>query len=374
MPIRFDFLNPMEEALSDFEVTDIIFSRLRQETTADTSIVLVNIGVLDRAGIAAQLDRINADGPLVVGIDAFFWNRKDPVGDSLLAAALARTPRLVLVSKIEGSPAGPFDHLRRSHPMFSRPATTGFANLISEGVDKFRTSRSFSPREKLADSTWLAFPLALARFRDPAAVQQLLRRRKEVELINFRGNTDKFYALDVADVFDPNLGVSFKNKIVLMGYMGPDFSKPSWEDKFYTPLNHKYAGKSYPDMFGVVIHANIISMVLHHDYIDELPLWISGLLAVLLCYLNIVFFFFIHDHYPHWYDTITKTVQLVESILLLFVVLIVFHYWRFRIDLTLGLIALLLSSDLLEVYTETGRNLYSKARDKYIYLVKRYKP
>ncbi|MBN4065782.1 hypothetical protein JYT51_00445, partial [Candidatus Amoebophilus asiaticus] len=61
IPLNINFLDPLEQALSDFELTDIVFSKMREKESVkgDTNIVLVNIGNLSRRGIADEIKIIN---------------------------------------------------------------------------------------------------------------------------------------------------------------------------------------------------------------------------------------------------------------------------------------------------------------------------
>jgi hypothetical protein len=54
LPINYKFLDPMVNALRDFDIYDLYYSQLRSTPDADTNIVLVNIGNLSRAEIAHQ--------------------------------------------------------------------------------------------------------------------------------------------------------------------------------------------------------------------------------------------------------------------------------------------------------------------------------
>jgi len=91
IPANLEFLNPLSDALSDFEVTDLIFSRLRTETApADTNIVLVNIANLPLDLIAGQIELIGKQKPAVIGIDVLF---NSPVRDSAQDATLAQVIR-----------------------------------------------------------------------------------------------------------------------------------------------------------------------------------------------------------------------------------------------------------------------------------------
>ncbi len=70
-----------------------------------------------------------------------------------------------------------------------------------------------------------------------------------------------------------------------MGYLDRNLEN----QKSFTPRNRKVAGRAYPDMFGTVIWANIIAMILNNDYIRELftaEEFIIALLACLACLLS----------------------------------------------------------------------------------------
>ena len=368
VPAKFEFLSPLEEALEDFKITDLAFSQLNYAAgvPADTNLVLVNIGKLNRRGITAQLQRINEAEPAVVAIDAFFRFPKQAGEDSLLTRTFRDTKNLVLVSKVNSynQQTHLFDTLETSAPWLTRYAVTGFSNFITEGSgqEKYRTCRSFPTIAGMSNQKQeVAFPLQVVRYYDPEAADYFLKVADQTEDINFKRTQGKYFSLDAMQVLNPDIDISFlKGKIVLMGYMGESFGSRSWEDKFYTPLNEKYAGKTIPDMFGVVAHANIISMILEKDYIDEPPPWFTFLLGVVLCYINVVFFYRIHNKLPTWYDAVTKTIQLVETVLIIFIILYLFSEMRIKIDFELGLIAMLLSGDLLEVYAGGLKNIYYK--------------
>src|SRR5690606_6623154 len=152
------------------------------------------------------------------------------------------------------------------------------------------------------------FGVKLAMAYDSASAREFLAREKEEEVINFRGNveaqnvklrnvstdisttefTNRFTVIDVNQVFNHEfLPSAIEGKIVILGYLGSYFGDPSWNDKFFTPLNKKVAGRANPDMFGVVIHANIVSMILDGDFVDELEDWKEYIIAFILCFLNV---------------------------------------------------------------------------------------
>lgn len=377
---RFSFLNPIETALEDFEMTDIVFSQnIRETPEPDTNIVLVNFGNLPRRGIARQIEAIAAQKPKVLGIDCSFRILKNPEEDSLLALAMSKVENLVLYSKVTHTDEmeGGFDTILRCHPKFAQYGKSGFCNLITPGKEQYLTCRTFTPVDKVKGYTEKAFGIEIANQVDSLKVAKFLARNKPVELINFRGNSDVFYSLDVEDFLgranhsgffsEPELPISLKDKIVLMGFMGENFGPSSGltrEDKFHTPMNPNYAGKAYPDMFGVVVHANIISMVLNDTPMDEMGNWGNILLAIFLCYLNVVFFFYIHDFYPSWYDLVVKTVQVLEVFLLLFAAVLIYGQYSYSVDVTLAALAIGFSGDILEVYTGAMYNIVGRFVEK----------
>ena len=363
---RFDFLNPFELALSDFEMMDVIYSAgIREEQEPDTNIVLVNIGKLPRRLIARQLEVIASMHPRSVGIDASFLADKDPLEDSLLEAAMARTPNLVLFSEFSWKKAvkgfEPFDTIIFCHPRFARHGKPGFVNLLTP-LDTFHICRSFFPVDSLHGKKYLSFAMQAAWFEDSSKVKDFLARHNSEEIISFRGNSDRFFRLDWHDVLgmddesgfyqNPDLGINLKDKIVFMGYMGDSFEEEasSIVDKFFTPLNPNVAGKTYPDMFGVVIHANIASMVLRGKPTNAMPEAGNSWLAVLLCYFNVVLFFFIHRNHPTWYDLSVKTIQIVEVGLILYLAIYIYGVYNYKIDVSLTAFAVGFSGDVLEIY------------------------
>lgn len=381
----FEILNPIGEAISDMDITDIVFSKLRKDPDAhqNDNIVIVNIGNLNREGIAKQLDIIRKNNPKVIGIDAFFRELHDPHQDSSLSASLQQIDNLVLVTKLNHYNPNReiFDTLETSNPLFLDNAHLGFANLITSAKeqDSFKVCRSFSSIEWTTDGKQQLFALILAELFDPDAAKWFNQRQNTVELINYGGNiveansknsgfTNKFMVLDWMDVFEGNfVSDVFEGKIVILGYLGEDLSDTSWEDKLYTPLNMKYAGRTNPDMYGVVVHANILSMILNNNYIDPMSETAGIVVGALLCLMNVIGFSLIYKLLPRWYDGLTKSIQLIEVLILLLVVVLVFNYFSYKLNLTLGIIAVLFAGDSLELYYGVLKNLFSKEQRRLLF-------
>ena len=377
IPITFEskLLDPIGNALKDFELTDLVFSQLRTTQSIDTNIVLVNIGHLTRSEIGKQIEILNRYEPAVIGIDAFFRSKKEFAEDIQLIMSLSQVDNLVLVSDLENPNTTNtcFDTMSTSHPQFNQFAVNGFADVITD-EESFRTIRQFSPQFCLADSSVLSFPTRLAQFFDSSSVEYLLQRNNEREAINWRGNFRQFYSLDTQELLDEAGDFSFiKGKIVIMGYMGERIiGEQSLEDTFYTPMNPQSAGRAFPDMYGVTVHANTVSMILDRDYINLLPDWADFIIAFILLYLNVAFFIWIGDHYKLYYDLITKILILVEIAILLGGVIFVLLYFQVRINLTIAIIAIILSGDLTELYIGSLRGILLRLLRKVGFKLKQY--
>lgn len=376
-----DIVNPLAKALSDFELTDVVFSHMRENPGLEDRITMVNIGNLDRRGVAALIEQINKHNPKVIGIDAFFRKPKeDAEGDSLLAAAFSKVKHMVLVSELhENEEKETIDSVSYSHPMFMKHAEPGFADMITEGRDFFKTSRDCIPSEIVNGKKVFSFPVKMAYLYDSVQTKRFLARGNETETINFQGNIDTrregvsanskivFAAVDWRQVFDTLYTPSvFENKIVIMGYMGDYIGHHTWEDKFFTPLNSNYVGKANPDMYGVVVHANIVSMILKGQYINDMSDWINLPLSLILIFLNVWLFSYLFIRLEMWYDGATFFLTLFEIMLLIIVVLFIFDRYNYRVDITLPSIALALTGNLIEIYYGLIKPLYGKLVKKIV--------
>ncbi|MCK9212187.1 MAG: CHASE2 domain-containing protein [Ignavibacteriaceae bacterium] len=364
---RLTFLSPVGQAFSDLDFNDLVFSQLREEQPADTNIVLVNIGNLDRAGIARQVQIINQYHPRVIGVDAFFYVKKDRTQDSLLQDAFSKTSNLVLVNRVLNfnSETNIYDSVATSNQMFNSYAKDGYANLPDEGSASFRTIRKFAPYINYKNEKVPAFSSRIAEIVNSRAIETLQKRDNEFEIINFLGNTNKFYTLDIDELFTRSEELYFlKDKIVLMGYMGSDLTSKNLEDMFFTPLNSKYAGKTFPDMYGIVIHANIISMILHKNYINAMPNILALIIAFIICYLNVAFLTYLNSKYRDWFRAVTKIWLFLLSVLFLFLTVIVFNYFNYKFSLTYAAVIIFISVTGMDIYHLYLARLFVKLKRK----------
>lgn len=382
----FEAFDPIGEMFSDFELTDIVFSQIREQPTADENIVVVNIGELSREGIAHQIEIINKYNPKAIGLDIMLNAEKTWAEDSMLARVFSETPNLIMGDKLidlneEGTE---FTNVLRPDHYLEKNVDFGFVNLLTDAREQhdLKVCREFTPYLMLNGEKRYAFSVRLAMALDSAKTQKFLDRGNEVEVINYRGNSIqmmsstprmKYYTLDVLDVLDENFTPNLlEGKVVIMCTMGKFLGDVlTREDFYFTPMNERYVGKAEHDMFGGVIHANIISQIMAEDHIDGMSDRQAIILAIILCIINVFFFKMIYGAMPKWYDGITKIIILIEVFFLATLMIYVFDHSNFKLDITLSLIVIALSGDAIEVYQGVIKNLFTRKNRKEVFKVKK---
>lgn len=379
----FSAFDPLGQALGDTELFDIAFSQgLREDPPIDTNIVIVNIGDLPREGIARQIKTISSCKPRVIGIDSFFdcgltdslncpW-RYDTLNYKAFGDVIREAGNIVLVTKLLQTDSliakygdiDIYDSLERTDEALRQGAREGYASLETDAADQedLKSCRSFNPTMEVNGETQYAFSVQMAMMYDSVKTRRFLARNKTTEVINYRGNivdwfgasnfASRYMVLDVEQALDTAQFVPtmLKDKIVIMGFLGSDLRDTSWDDKFFTPLNKNYAGKTRPDMYGVVVHANIVSMILNEDYIDVLADWAEYVIAFVVVFLNTALFFYITKKIPIWFDALSLLVQIIQVLLFSFLMVQFITWYDFKLNITITLAAVALVGTCFELY------------------------
>ena len=394
--------DPISQALSDFELTDYAFSNLRPDPLVDQRIILVNFGNLTRAEVAEQVRIISQYKPKVIGIDGFYNcegglrdtincpQLLDEMGNLLLANAIQEAGNVVLVSKLLQSDSltnsnaiDEYDSVEYADPIFKEAARNGFANLVTDAnfQEDVKICRKFIPQWNVRGDKHYAFAIEMCMKFDSLKTAKFLARNNEEELINYRGNVEiqdlrlknikrnntqstnfngMFYAVDVDQLQKGEiLGEIFKDNIIIMGFLGSRFGDITWEDKYFTPLNKKVAGRANPDMFGVVVHANIAAMILNEDYVNELIEWQKYLIAFLICFLTVALFKVIDEKLPIWFDAFSVLIQIIQILLISGLMVYAFAVFSFKLDLTITLAAAALVGPGYDIFKSAQKQLES---------------
>jgi CHASE2 domain-containing sensor protein len=378
----FSLFDPIGDALSDMEFTDVVFSRLRETPKADTNIVLVNIGNLTRREIAQEINLVSQFKPKVIGLDIRFLRPKaDTLGDLMLSEAIKNAGNAVIACRLEkyNEEKDTYDSMSYSLPIFRNNAMdNSYVNLPTDNNAsaqiEFKMTRSFTPRVYMKgdkQQEQLCFAVRLAKAYNPEITSDFLKRNYQKEIINFRGDirptgynrliAQQFTAIDIQDLFSGNFVPElFKDKIVVFGFMGSSFQDQSWEDKFFTPMNEKYAGKANPDMYGVVIHANAISMILNNEPVKILPSSLEYAISIIMVYFQVMFFSMLYRKASRYYDGLSIILASIEIMVLLFLVIMFFHWFTLKLSLTVAFAGIALAGNLVEVFYSIIMNLFSR--------------
>jgi CHASE2 domain-containing sensor protein len=103
-------------------------------------------------------------------------------------------------------------------------------------------------------------------------------------------------------------------------------------------------------MYGVVVHANAVSMILNEDYVGEMENWQEYIIAFIICLLNVALFSLINRKLPLWFDGLTMLVQLVQIVLFSAAMIYFFDLFHFKLNVTLTLAVVALAGTCFELY------------------------
>ena len=310
--------------------------------------------------LAALIQSVLAQQPKVVGVDMIFKDMREPYSDSLLMATLS-DPRIVgsfIVEKPEYIYSNPYFHLKYQ--------TSGFVNLNFDSGNT--VIRSFAGTTlDIQDEPVYSFSSQIAKM---AMGEQLWQERNYGQVLlgetplSYYGNTDKFLTLGFDEFITLDNTELLKDKVVLLGYLGVPTGNPyDVEDKHFTPLNEVTAGKSIPDMYGVLVHANIIHMLLNNKVMTRVANWVVGVLSFLLTFLMIMYFMWEGKKDKISFRTKRKIVQFIFTMVVTF-----FALWLFKQGVILNAVPLiglpLLASSYMKYYKHLIEFIQTKRKWK----------
>ncbi len=136
----------------------------------------------------------------------------------------------------------------------------------------------------------------------------------------------------------------------MIGFCGESEKALSMNDRYFTPLNEQYTGRSLPDMFGVVIHANIISMLLDKDFINEFSHYWIYIFVFFIFLFNFIRFQKIIKRHPIMHSFYVRFFQLIEFLILYSIAILILAFWSLKIEVFMMATAIILSFELFLIY------------------------
>ncbi|HUR64737.1 MAG TPA: CHASE2 domain-containing protein [Chitinophagaceae bacterium] len=365
IPLNLGIMNPLKLGLKDFDFNDLSYSKLGKSATGkyDNRITIVNIGHLNREELSMLIDSVAANKPKVMGLDAYFDGPRDPYQDSLLGETFKRNKNLIVGRKLvlsgkEGDTAAIGGNYIKTAWKYAH------VNIFT---DSLSTIRTFEPIfEDYKHDKYPFFATALIKEYDLTKYKKLEKKGAKKVIINYTRQVDRYSIISPEELMTGQFDTSLiAGRIVLLGYVNLDPN--DLEDKKFTPMNPKFAGKSIPDMNGVFIHANIISMALDDNYIKKVPLWLNILIAVVVCWLHMSFFvhYYLESHI--WFHLAAKIAQVASAIFFVWLGIYLFDKYRLKVDLKFSLVTILLAVDVIYFYEAWAVWMHKKFNYKTVF-------
>ncbi len=343
-PLNEYIFNPLKISFEDFALTDLAFSQGHLKTTVDERILIVNIDTGGRKTIAKLIDHLEEYHPKSIGLDILLPQREVD-GNEEIKRSLQKFKNIVLCQFAEYNDSSKKYSLS-GNQFANGDVHSGFVNFI--GL-KGNVVRYFPDYLEDSKNHFESFTSEIIKISDSVAYKNLKQRNNRVEWINYQRLDSEYYNVNFNEVLNNKIDTSFvRDKIILIGYISHDVN--NIEDKHFTPLNNKILGRSIPDMNGVVIHANILSMILDGTYITRVPVWLTILIAVFITWLHMAFLIKYYIHSQLWFHLAFKTIELLISVLLFYLSVLLLRYMNLNIDFTLTLIAIVIGVDVLYFY------------------------
>ncbi len=371
LPINHIFIDPFSEAIKSQDVMDIALSKFRNhdQNRFDNRIFILNSEITDRRNISEAIERISQDEVTAIGLDLLFDSLYNDQRDTILAESFKGKPIVLGYSFNDtghhGLPPEKFEKDLFSNSYFTDHATEGFINL---GTQDGFTVRTFLPTLKINEEMYHSFALEMADKKDDKIKEVMKKRKYKPEWINFRrkqpGNINKrfpinedaliHYQMTSVDQFLKDTlkypSGFFDDKLVLIGFCGESEESMSMKDRYFTPLNEQSGGRSLPDMHGVVVHANIISMLLDRDFIYELSEKFLYLISFLIFFVNFFIFKKIMQKRIFFSFFVVRLVQIFEFILFFTLCVILIAKFNIKLGFILIITAVIMSFELFEFY------------------------
>ncbi len=214
----------------------------------DSQITIVDIGHLDRAGIARQLSIIKKYSPKVIGLD-FLLTTDSLEKDILLARQISKPKNIIQSSTLHEfiESLNYWDSLELYHAKFQN-GNFGFSNFTITDDSVFVPELPMRQYYKERTIHSLSYVVAENSF----GVKTKYKQNNDKDFYFDRNLIGKYFkVISVEDLLTENFSKNdLKNKIVLMGHVSDN------EDSFY--LDEKRTKR----ISGVEIHASIIRQLI----------------------------------------------------------------------------------------------------------------
>ena len=115
-------------------------------------------------------------------------------------------------------------------------------------------------------------------------------------------------------------------------------------------MNVKFAGKAYPDMNGIFVQANIITMILDGAYVKKMPKLVAWLVAIVIGWLHMSLFirYYLESHI--WFHLVAKVAQVFSVLLFAYLAIFLYDQFRIKLEMKYTLYVIALAVDVIYFY------------------------
>ncbi len=356
---------PFMDSFADLAVTDYQYSKLLSDKyQSDTNIIVINTLGADAGKFVEMLAYVNQFNYKTIGFAELPDFSSSPELGEFFGELIRAAHSPVLPAELKN-----FDKSAGTYSFAERPEITGVAygytNLLKGKDKETATVRDFCPSIQIGNEEIKPLAIALAEKFDPEVTKRLAERGNSTETICYHVKLGQNMLLFDTETLTNADSTVLDGKIVLFGKINFDDIDGEHQhllnDIYYTPLNDKAGGRAFPDAYAVEVQANILSSTLGGYFYNRLPFWIEVLIAVVICYLNILLYAYIEYKNEKLYEITSLALFVFESVGLLVFSTIMYHENLFEFNSTLSIFALALSSPVYEGYDKSIKPLINKA-------------
>lgn len=370
IPLNLGVMNPIKLGLKDFDFNDLSYSKLGKAATTpiDSNIVIINIGDSDRQGIAMLIEKTATYSPKVMGLDVTFDGPRDTLSDMYLKNVIDANKNLVLAVKYDVDTTGKL--VPTKNYFLTNNTLFGYVNFPNDDRETVRNYFPFKKDEKDKNIILPSFSTSLIKAYDKTAYEKLEKKVDKKTIINYSrkytADVKQYRVCEGEALLKDGVDSSWiKGKIALLAYINTNIN--DIEDKKFSPMNDKYAGKSHPDMHGIVVHANIISMVLEKNYVKKVPSWMNILIAIVICWLHMSFFIHYYLESHIWFHLAAKIAQVLSAIFFVWLGIYLYDRYRLKVDLKLSLVVIIMAVDVIYFYEAWAVWMHKKFNYKTVF-------
>ncbi|MCX7735094.1 MAG: CHASE2 domain-containing protein [Candidatus Kapabacteria bacterium] len=354
-----DIFTPLKRVFEDFAITDVnTYFRDEDNIKPDTNIILIDNSKLEFDETLDLIAKLNVFNPKVIALEELHFDEISPESMTKLDSLISELKNKFVIGyrlfDLEKQDyLNIYDSIRYNFYNRHRDIL-GYIDLDFQKDKRFYTQREFFPIIKADSGIIHSLAYKISFLFGSKHLDKRYTDKTDKEVINFIGNFNKFFFYRGKELlYDEEPVNRFTNKIILIGNCPVFDSEKELDDLYFTPLNKNYAGRTFPDMFKVIIIANIINMFNQGSFYNIMPGLFIILIAFLITYFNFILFLKVTEYKKELYELVSIFAFLIQSTLIILLTYYFYFSFNFDLKLTLSLIAIAATVFIFEAYVDS---------------------